>query len=603
MESALDQEQHNIFQMLQIGQVDKIVSLIKENHFLAYQAVNLILKTLKDAATSTNLIKDCLKTLEELIKLYGIPIVILLNNFEVMVTLNTLVSKGWAKGVKKLLELCFEVFYFDKEQLRITYLAGLCAQMDFQPVITEKKPETAFIRLYKKVHDVLDVCEDVLEGPAQQKERLIGLIKNIIRNEDFENNQLNALEKDLAVYYYNELIGILAKLSPPKDNEPEEQISSPISPNAQNVIPDQSSYSSNCKSRFRTSFVHRERLPEDESQTVEYKKYNWPFNDSLRDTLQRMICSFLNRRGGRIYIGVDDDRVVHGIRLTSDQRDKLKQEILYIVKDFEPNVKNTELINFYFLPIRKPSTSDKNCIPGLFVVKIIVKQGDTSKLYSVTNGHFRAYIRNDGQSANLSAREIVDHIQKRTKAPEEPMPFKEFIDPVPEEIDDIFEKKDGANATISKSYFDKSESYERRINPSQPSIEEQKKNGPSIKNIPKPSEQKQVVNGNGLPKVENAQKGKTWREIAGISPDQEVFTVILKGLPEKWAKYAFTQFIDTYQFKSIVFYNKTKMPDGSSTDKGKVRFLLAEEAEQLVKALNGHKIVDKVISATSFVEK
>lgn len=66
-----------------------------------------------------------------------------------------------------------------------------------------------------------------------------------------------------------------------------------------------------------------------ESQNTEYK-------ESWRDEYLKWICGFANAQGGRIYIGVDDDRQVVGVedskRLMEDIPNKVR-DVLGIIVD------------------------------------------------------------------------------------------------------------------------------------------------------------------------------------------------------------------------------------------------------------------------------
>lgn len=58
-----------------------------------------------------------------------------------------------------------------------------------------------------------------------------------------------------------------------------------------------------------------------ENEKLEFKDYSWPFvkdkNLCLEFTLLKTICSFLNTSGGTILIGVDDDRIIQGVKIKS----------------------------------------------------------------------------------------------------------------------------------------------------------------------------------------------------------------------------------------------------------------------------------------------
>ncbi len=67
----------------------------------------------------------------------------------------------------------------------------------------------------------------------------------------------------------------------------------------------------------------------EESQNIEHK-------ESWRDEYLKWICGFANAQGGRVYIGVDDDRQVTGVedskRLMEDIPNKIR-DVLGIIVD------------------------------------------------------------------------------------------------------------------------------------------------------------------------------------------------------------------------------------------------------------------------------
>jgi predicted HTH transcriptional regulator len=63
-------------------------------------------------------------------------------------------------------------------------------------------------------------------------------------------------------------------------------------------------------------------------------------SESLITTLKNTVCAFLNSQGGVILIGVDNDSIVKGIRLDSDEQDQLKLFFTHRVFDqFDPPIK------------------------------------------------------------------------------------------------------------------------------------------------------------------------------------------------------------------------------------------------------------------------
>ena len=72
----------------------------------------------------------------------------------------------------------------------------------------------------------------------------------------------------------------------------------------------------------------------EESHNIEHK-------ESCRDEYLKWICGFVNAQGGRVYIGVDDDRQVTGVedskRLMGDIPNKIR-DVLDIIVDVAAQV-------------------------------------------------------------------------------------------------------------------------------------------------------------------------------------------------------------------------------------------------------------------------
>ena len=82
-----------------------------------------------------------------------------------------------------------------------------------------------------------------------------------------------------------------------------------------------------------------------------------------------------------------------------------------------------------FIPIKNENNF---YIKNLYIIKIIIHQGDTNQLYSVTQKSFKSFLRKCGQCINLSAQEIRDEIIRRNYSPERKINETEFKDPEPE---------------------------------------------------------------------------------------------------------------------------------------------------------------------------
>ena len=161
----------------------------------------------------------------------------------------------------------------------------------------------------------------------------------------------------------------------------------------------------------REFFYKDEELKEGEDEFIEFKNYSYPFSQDKIDELKRQYCGFLNNHGGRIYLGINDLRIVKGIKLDYKSRDTIRNELINYTYDFYPKCRINN-INIYFIPIKSIET--KKPINNLFVIQIIVLPGEPYNLYSLTNkGGFISAIRLPGQCINLTAEEIYSEIMKR----------------------------------------------------------------------------------------------------------------------------------------------------------------------------------------------
>lgn len=199
----------------------------------------------------------------------------------------------------------------------------------------------------------------------------------------------------------------------------------------------------------RTSFYYGETLAGEESLTVEYKNYYYPFNESLMRAVQKNICSFLNRIGGRMYIGVEDVyKRVDGVHLPHDARDKLRLDIFSFLSAFYPPISHEDRVGVKFVPLRDWFTDE--LIPEYFVVKIIVKPGNPRYLYSITRKGLQCFLRQDGFVKELEADQITQLILKRHSLSEiAQVDHSEFDDPEPEAPAPEHNFEPGNNNTVA----------------------------------------------------------------------------------------------------------------------------------------------------------
>ena len=160
---------------------------------------------------------------------------------------------------------------------------------------------------------------------------------------------------------------------------------------------------------------------------LNYKNYSFPLTKKSQIKIKRQICGFLNSQWCRIFFGISDDKIVNGILITYNQRDDFKNKIINLTDNFYP--KCITYIDVNFIPIKN---IDCKYIENLYIIKIIVSQGDPKKLYSCTTKGYNSYLRLNGQCIQLTAEEIIHEIFKREKISDSSINPREFQDPIPE---------------------------------------------------------------------------------------------------------------------------------------------------------------------------
>lgn len=174
-------------------------------------------------------------------------------------------------------------------------------------------------------------------------------------------------------------------------------------------------------------------------------------NINLKNTenafkLKATICSFLNTEGGRIYIGINDKNQVLGLQYSNKEKDKITQDLYNILYDFHPSVRKGE-IKSYFIPIKN---KNDEFIEGLYIIKIVVPQGDVNELYSIESKKYRSFVRIDGKIFFLDCELIKKEIVKRFKKEKKTIDNSIFNDKEP--IQPIFQKMNFYRNKKKKKY-------------------------------------------------------------------------------------------------------------------------------------------------------
>lgn len=100
--------------------------------------------------------------------------------------------------------------------------------------------------------------------------------------------------------------------------------------------------------------------------------------------MRQVLCSYLNTKGGYLFIGVTDSRHVVGIQMNPQQRDEFKRLVQTISTTFFPKVDmvHDPMIHVSYIPVKNQLGEN---LAGRFVIRVTVQQGDVSTFYTYQN--------------------------------------------------------------------------------------------------------------------------------------------------------------------------------------------------------------------------
>ena len=228
--------------------------------------------------------------------------------------------------------------------------------------------------------------------------------KKINENKNIENNKKKEDEKD-------KILNIKDELEKNKSEEYEEEEEDEEILTKEQILEEIKEFRK-YPLKERTYFYKDEQIIDDENEFREFKNYYFPLGIIQKEELSRQFCSFINSKGGRLYIGINDKRFIKGV-VANERVIYYEKKIFDLVDNFYPKINPKELLKFYAIPIR--NNQNAKIIDNLFVFKIIIKKGNPSFLYSISNNGLKCTIRIQGQCVNLTAEEIHKEIIERKK--------------------------------------------------------------------------------------------------------------------------------------------------------------------------------------------
>jgi hypothetical protein len=145
-------------------------------------------------------------------------------------------------------------------------------------------------------------------------------------------------------------------------------------------------------------------LAEEESDTLEFKSVGGanPCR-SISSILVRYAIGFLNRNGGRLLFGVDDDGCVSGVALSRQNRDELLRQVNAACAVIVPAIPLGALRISY-----RPLIGSGRQLDDRFVVEVKVQRGSPTEMYFKPSGE--TWVRMGTETRVLKGHELFVHV-------------------------------------------------------------------------------------------------------------------------------------------------------------------------------------------------
>ncbi|XP_022094546.1 schlafen-like protein 1 [Acanthaster planci] len=139
-----------------------------------------------------------------------------------------------------------------------------------------------------------------------------------------------------------------------------------------------------------------------ENRNVEFKAAQGKYiYDILPSTVERYGCAFANGEGGMLYLGIKDDGVITGVRVSSKDEEHILRTIQRTFDKFLPRPPSHSV---RLIPLC--SLNMARVFPNYKVVEISVRGGTLSDIFET--GDHKVFIKRDGSIELQNALQIKD---------------------------------------------------------------------------------------------------------------------------------------------------------------------------------------------------
>jgi predicted HTH transcriptional regulator len=175
------------------------------------------------------------------------------------------------------------------------------------------------------------------------------------------------------------------------------------------------------------SFIHpniytlNKKLKIYEDEMHEFKQFTVVGKPELVEkirNLSKYLCAFLNSNSGVIYLGVNDDGYVKGIKLSKEMCQLFEYELIQMIYSFEKHVYENNLIMYQFSPVY--FDKDNTIIDELYVVEILVNQGLPDHVYTTPfkdpkTNDYQCFIKLNGTTNKIEGPNLYKYLKNKIK--------------------------------------------------------------------------------------------------------------------------------------------------------------------------------------------
>jgi cold shock CspA family protein len=154
------------------------------------------------------------------------------------------------------------------------------------------------------------------------------------------------------------------------------------------------------------------RFQEDDSTEFKLGTHSHNVAQFVAHLCEKYVVGFLNARGGNLYVGIHDNGLVAGVKLTRHSRDQVQLKVAAVLKRVRPVVDST-LYKIRFVPVADyfDRVTERVVYLNRSVIALEVHQGPGAEPYRNSKGV--SYVRLGAQTAEMTAEMLKEHRRRR----------------------------------------------------------------------------------------------------------------------------------------------------------------------------------------------